>query len=75
MTDDKIAFAIDKMKEWGIVDSGDTESMGIGVITDEKVKDFYDKMVEAGVVSDGIDYSKTYTTQFVGKGVGMDLKN
>jgi NitT/TauT family transport system substrate-binding protein len=74
MTQDKIDYAISKMKEWGIVDSGDAETMGIGVITDAKVEDFYNKMVEAGVVDAGIDYSATYTTQFVGKGVGMDLK-
>ncbi len=74
MSDDKIAFAIGKMKEWGIVDSGDTEALGIGVITDSKVEDFYNKMVEAGVVEAGLDYSATYTTDFVGKGVGMDLK-
>lgn len=74
ITDDKIAYAIEKLKEWGIVDSGDAETMGIGVITDAKVADFYNLMVEAGVVKAGIDYSKTYTTQFVGKGVGMDLK-
>ena len=74
MSMDKIEYAIDKMKAWGIVDSGDTETMGIGVITDAKVEDFYNKMVEAGVVGDGIDYKKTYTTAFVGKGVGMDLK-
>ncbi|MDU8942982.1 ABC transporter substrate-binding protein [Ovoidimarina sediminis] len=75
MTDDKIAYAIEKMKAWGIVDSGDTETMGIGVITDAKVEDFYNKMVEAGVVEAGLDYSATYTTEFVGKGVGLDLKN
>ena len=74
MSDDKIAYAIGKLTEWGIVDSGDSETMGIGVITDAKVEDFYNKMVEAGVVEAGIDYSATYTTQFVGKGVGMDLK-
>ena len=74
MGDDKIAYAIGKLTEWGIVDSGDTETMGIGVITDAKVEDFYNKMVEAGVVDAGIDYKKTYTTQFVGNGVGMDLK-
>ena len=74
MGDDKIAYAIGKLKDWGIVDSGDTETMGIGVITDAKVEDFYNKMVEAGVVDGGIDYKKTYTTQFVGNGVGMDLK-
>lgn len=74
MSDDKIAFAIGKLKEWGIVDSGDAETMGIGVMTDEKVEDFYNKMVAAGVVDAGIDFKKTYTTQFVGNGVGMDLK-
>ncbi|MEO1238341.1 MAG: ABC transporter substrate-binding protein [Pseudomonadota bacterium] len=74
MTDDKIAFAIEKMLENGIVDSGDALEMGIGVITDEKVQDFYSKMVDAGVIEAGLDLSATYTTQFVGKGVGMDLK-
>ncbi len=74
MTADKIAFAIDKLKAWGIVDSGDAETLGIGVITDKTVDDFYAKMVEAGVVDGGIDYKGTYTTQFVGNGVGLDLK-
>ncbi|BBU56402.1 ABC transporter permease [Mameliella alba] len=73
MTDDKIAFAIEKMKENGIVDSGDTLEAGIGVITDEKVGDFYAKMVEAGVIGE-VDWQSAYTTEFVGKGVGMDLK-
>ena len=74
MTRDKIDFAISKLKSWGIVDSGDAETMGIGVITDAKVDSFYNLMVEAGVVDSGIDYKKTYTTQFVGNGVGLDLK-
>ncbi|MEL6516478.1 MAG: ABC transporter substrate-binding protein [Pseudomonadota bacterium] len=74
MSADKIAYAIDKMKEWGIVDSGDALEMGIGVITDETVESFYNLMVETGVVEAGLDYSATYTTEFVGNGVGMDLK-
>ena len=74
MTQDKINYAIGKMKEWGIVDSGDALEMGIGVMTDEKVQDFYNKMVTAGVAKEGLDLSKIYTTQFVGNGVGMDLK-
>lgn len=74
MTDEAIAYAIARMKEAGIVDSGDTETLGIGVMTDAKVKDFFDKMVVAGVVSGDIDYTKAINTSFVGKGVGMDLK-
>jgi len=74
MTDDQIAFSIAKLKEYGIVDSGDTLTKGIGAMTDERWKDFYDKMVKAGVVKAGIDYKKGYTLQFVNKGVGLDLR-
>lgn len=74
MTDELIAFAVAKMKEYGIVDSGDTEALGIGVITEKKVKGFFDKMVAAGVVDADVDWRASFTTQFVGKGVGLDLK-
>ncbi len=74
ITDEQIAFSIEKMKEYGIVDSGDTEKLGIGAMTDEQIKSFYDKMVKAKVVAEGIDISKAYTLQFVNKGVGLDLK-
>ena len=74
MTDEQIAFSIAKLKEYGIVDSGDTLTKGIGAMTDERWKDFYDKMVKAGVVKAGIDYKKAYTLEFVNKGVGLDLR-
>src|SRR5579863_2289280 len=74
ITDDQIAFSIAKLKEYGIVDSGDTLKLGIGAITDARVKDFFDQMVKAGVVKADIDYKKAYTTQFVDKGVGLDLR-
>lgn len=74
MSDDKIAFAIEKMKENGIVDSGDAEELGIGAMTDQKIGDFFNKMVAAGVVSAELDYKKSYSLQFVNAGVGKDLK-
>ncbi|WP_249690481.1 ABC transporter substrate-binding protein [Stappia sp. WLB 29] len=74
MSDEQIAFSIEKMKEYGIVDSGDTETMGIGAMTDERMTDFYQKMVKAGVIEDGLDIKKTYTLEFVNKGVGLDVK-
>ena len=74
MSDDKIAFAIDTMKERGIVDSGDAETLGIGVVTLEKVQAFHDQMVEAGVIESIEDLSQAFDASFVGKGVGMDLK-
>jgi NitT/TauT family transport system substrate-binding protein len=74
MTDDQLAYSIAKMKEDGIVDSGDTLKLGIGAMTDAHWKNFYDKMVHAGVVKPGLDYKKGYTLQFVNKGVGLDLR-
>jgi NitT/TauT family transport system substrate-binding protein len=74
MTDDMLAYSIAKMKEFGIVDSGDTAKLGIGAMTDARWKSFYDKMVHAGVVKAGLDYKRAYTLQFVDKGVGVDLR-
>ncbi|WAC29067.1 ABC transporter substrate-binding protein [Ancylobacter sp. SL191] len=73
MTDEMIAFSIAKLKEYGIVDSGDSKTLGVGAMTDAKIKSFFDKMVRAGVVNGDIDYKKSYTLQFVNKGVGKDL--
>jgi NitT/TauT family transport system substrate-binding protein len=74
MTDDLLAYSIAKMKEDGIVDSGDTVKLGIGAMTDERWKNFYDKMVHAGVVKAGLDYKRGYTLKFVDKGVGANLR-
>jgi NitT/TauT family transport system substrate-binding protein len=73
ISDEQIAFSIAKLKEYGIVDSGDALKLGIGAMTDERMKDFFDRMVKAGVVSGNIDYKKSYTLKFVDKGVGLEL--
>lgn len=74
MNDEQIAFSIATMKEFGIVDSGDTATKGIGAMTDERIAGFYASMVKAKVVADGLDIKKAYTLDFVNKGVGLDLK-
>ena len=74
ISDGQIAFSIAKMKEYGIVDSGDSLKAGIGAMTDARMKSFFDKMVKAGVVDAKVDYKKSYTLQFVNKGVGVVLR-
>ena len=74
MTDALLAYSIAKIKEYGIVDSGDAVKLGIGAMTDARMKSFFDKMLHAGVVKPGIDYRRAYTTQFVNKGVGVNLR-
>jgi NitT/TauT family transport system substrate-binding protein len=74
ITEEELAFAIKTLKDYGIVDSGDTKTLGIGAMTDARQKDFFDKMVKAGVVQASLDYKKSYTLQFVNKKVGLDLE-
>ncbi|MGE3991468.1 ABC transporter substrate-binding protein [Pseudorhodoplanes sp.] len=74
MTEALLAYSIDKMKQYGIVDSGDSIRLGIGAMTDARIKDFFDKMARAGVVKGDLDYRKAYTLQFVNKGVGNDIR-
>ena len=74
MTDELIAFSIGKMKEYGIVDSGDTLKDGVGAMSDARMASFFDKMVKAGVVRGDVDYRKGYTLRFVNKGVGLNLR-
>lgn len=74
MTDELLAYSVRKMKEHGIVDSGDTLREGIGAMSDERVASFYEKMVRAGVVRPDIDFRNAYTLRFINKGVGLDLR-
>jgi len=74
MTDALLAYSIAKMKEFGIVDSGDSIKLGIGAMTDARMSSFFDKMVRAGVVKPSLDFKRAYTLQFVNKGVGIELR-
>ncbi|MER8368209.1 ABC transporter substrate-binding protein [Mesorhizobium sp. M0991] len=74
MTDEQIAFSIEQLKKFGVVDSGDSEKLGIGAMTDARIQSFYDKMVKAKVAPAGVDIKKAYTLSFVNKSVGLDLK-
>jgi NitT/TauT family transport system substrate-binding protein len=74
MTDELLAYSVARMKEYGIVDSGDALRDGIGAMTDARVASFFDKMARAGVVRRDIDFRKAYTLRFINKGVGLDLR-
>lgn len=69
MTDEQLAYSIAKMKEHGIVVSGDAQSLGIGAMTDERWKAFFDTMAAEGIFKPETDYTQAYTLQFVNKGV------
>ena len=74
MTQDKIEFARNMMKDEGIVDSGESLENGIGAMSDEVIGDFFQKMVDAGVIEAEVDWKASYTLEFTNKKVGMDIK-
>jgi NitT/TauT family transport system substrate-binding protein len=68
MNDEQIAYGIAKLKEYGIVNSGDAETKGIGAMTDERWKSFFDTMSAEGIFKKDTDYQQAYTLQFINKG-------
>jgi NitT/TauT family transport system substrate-binding protein len=74
MTDELLAYSVNKMKEYGIVDSGDSLHDGIGAMTDARFASFFEKMVRAGVVRRDIDFRQAYTLRFINKAVGLNLR-
>ena len=57
------------------IDVGDATAQGIGAISDARMKDFHDKTVAAGLYKPtDFNYAEAYTTQFVNKGTGLELR-
>jgi NitT/TauT family transport system substrate-binding protein len=71
MTDALLAYGRDKMKEYGIIASGDATKNGIGAMSETRWRDFFDTVAKAGLYPADMDFRKAYTLQFVNKKVGM----
>jgi NitT/TauT family transport system substrate-binding protein len=71
MTDALLAYGIAKLKEYGIVDSGDAKKYGIGAMTEAHWRNFFETMADAGVYPRDMEFTKALTLQFVNKKVGM----
>jgi len=74
ITDEQLAFSVAKIKEYGIADSGDAISLGIGAMRDGRIKSFFAKMADAGLFKPYLDYRRAYTLRFIGQGVGLELR-
>ncbi len=71
MTPDLLAFARAKMREKGIVLSGDAAAQGIGAMTDARWATFFDTMSREDPADfpKSLDYHQAYTLQFLPTGV------
>jgi NitT/TauT family transport system substrate-binding protein len=71
MTDALIAYGIDKIKKYGVVDGGDAKTNGIGAMSEARWRDFFETMAKAGLYPPEMDSKQAVTVQFVNKRVGM----
>jgi NitT/TauT family transport system substrate-binding protein len=74
MTDEQLAFSLEAMKKYGIVDSGDALTKGIGAMAKERWESFFTKSVVWGVYPADLPYQQGFTLRFVNQGHGLDLK-
>lgn len=71
MTDDQIGYAVDKIKAYGLIDSGDAIAFGIGCLKAERYKRLFDDLVRLEIVRADTDYTTAFDTRFSCKQVGM----
>ncbi len=67
MTPDLLAQAREKMKRYGLVESGDAATAGLGAMTDARWAAFFKVAAAQGVYPKDLDYKRAYTLQFVAK--------
>jgi NitT/TauT family transport system substrate-binding protein len=65
MTKDVLDQARAKMRQYGLVTSGDAARGGIGTMTDAQWKTFFDMATGLGVYPKSLDYRAAYTTAFI----------
>jgi NitT/TauT family transport system substrate-binding protein len=75
MDDGQIAFSIAQMKAHGIVESGDTLTLGIGAMQKERIARFYSEIVAVKMAPAGLDLDHGFDLRFVNHGLALERKS
>lgn len=75
MTDALLDYGRTVLRERGIVDSGDTQALGIGAMSDARWESFFRTMAGQGLYPSTLDYKRAYTLQFVNKATGLATRS
>jgi NitT/TauT family transport system substrate-binding protein len=67
MKDEQIAYAVEQLKAFGVVDGGDAKTKGIGAITEPRWEQTYKFMVGSGLLGKDTEWKKAFTTEIVDK--------
>jgi NitT/TauT family transport system substrate-binding protein len=65
MSDEQIAFGVEQLRALKVLDGGDAQAMGIGIITEARWKATYDYMVAASLLKPEVDWKQGFTDKFV----------
>jgi NitT/TauT family transport system substrate-binding protein len=68
MSDGLIAAAIDKMRRYGIANSGEAASRGLGTMTEARWKMFFETMSSEGLYPANLSYGAAFDLRFVEAG-------
>ena len=71
MTPGLLHYGYTQLKERGIIDSGDTKTLGLFAMTDARWASFFDQMAATGLYDKSMNYKAGYTLQFVNHGFGL----
>ncbi len=67
MSADLLAHARQMMRDYGIVESGDAATGGVGVMTDARWAEFFKMASDQGVYPKDLDYKSAYSLEFLKK--------
>jgi NitT/TauT family transport system substrate-binding protein len=65
MSDEQIAFGVEQLKALKVLDGGDAQTLGIGMMTEARWKATYDFMVAGGLLKPEVDWKQGFTDKFV----------
>jgi NitT/TauT family transport system substrate-binding protein len=71
MTPGLLHYGYTQLKERGIIDSGNTKTLGLFAMTDARWASFFNQMAATGLYDKSMDYKAGYTLQFVNHGFGL----
>jgi NitT/TauT family transport system substrate-binding protein len=70
-TDELIANTRKALLDYGLIDSGDAKTVGIGAISEKRWRSWFDEIAKAGIVPPGDYWKSAYDASLVNKKVGM----
>jgi len=71
MSEEMLAHGIEAIKRYGLVESGDASTLGIGAMTEQRWSEFFSIMSSQGVYPPSLDWKRAFTTDYLPPATGV----